>query len=78
MVYLRTSYIQKLLGLKIKTMIFAGAEQHTMVLDEAYTDRDALLTRLEADLDARVKRVDIKRVDMVKGTTTIDVRYKRG
>ncbi|MBT5581610.1 MAG: DUF4956 domain-containing protein, partial [Acidimicrobiaceae bacterium] len=46
--------------------------------DEAYTDRDALLTRLEADLDARVKRVDIKRVDMVKGTTTIDVRYKRG
>ncbi|MDG1411131.1 MAG: DUF4956 domain-containing protein [Acidimicrobiales bacterium] len=59
-------------------MIFAGAEQHTMVLDEAYTDRDALLTRLEAELDARVKRVDIKRVDMVKGTTTIDVRYKRG
>lgn len=59
-------------------VLFRGAENHTMVLDEAYTDRAALIARLEADLGASVKRVDIKRIDTVKKTTTVDVRYTRG
>ena len=58
--------------------LFRGFEQHRMVLDQAYTDRTALIERLEADLGASVKRVDVKRIDMVKGSTTVDVRYTRG
>ena len=58
-------------------MLFGGSEQHTVVLDRAYTDRQALIARLESDLEASVKRVDIKRLDLVNDTTSVDVRYRR-
>ena len=57
--------------------LFRGAEQHNMTLDRAYTDRAALIGRLEEELGATVKRVDIKRIDMVNDTTSVDVRYRR-
>ena len=59
-------------------VLFRGMEHHRVVLDQAYTDRAALITRLEADLGAEVKRVEIKRVDMVASRTTVEVRYRRG
>ena len=58
--------------------LFRGLEQHRMVLDHAYTDTGALLEQLSADLGATITRVEIKRVDQVRGTTTVDVRYRRG
>ena len=58
--------------------LFRGFEQHRMVLDQAYTDRAALESRLADELGGQVKRVEIKRVDQVRGTTTVDVRYRRG
>ena len=58
--------------------LFRGLQQHRMVLNHAYTDRDALCAQLAADLDATITRVEIKRVDQVRGTTTVDVRYRRG
>ena len=58
--------------------LFRGFEQHRMTLDEVYTDRAALETRLSTELDGSVKRIEIKKVDQVRGTTTVDVRYRRG
>jgi len=57
--------------------LFVGSEQHTMVLDKAYTSRPPLIDRLESELGSTVKRVEIKRVDLVNDTTTVDVRYRR-
>ena len=57
--------------------LFGRSEQHTIVLDQAYADRDALVDRLEADLGASVRRVEVKRLDLVNDTTTVDVRYRR-
>lgn len=58
--------------------LFRGMEHHRVVLDEAYTDRTALVDRLESELGAEIKRVEIKRVDMVANRTTVEVRYRRG
>ena len=58
--------------------LFRGFEQHRMVLDQAYTDRAALEARLAAEIGGEIKRTEIKRVDQVRGTTTVDVRYRRG
>lgn len=58
--------------------LFRGFEQHRMTLDEVYTDRAALKTRLSTELGGSVKRIEIKKVDQVRGTTTVDVRYRRG
>ena len=43
-----------------------------------YVDRDALRARLSDELGGRITRVEIKRVDQVRNTTTVDVRYRRG
>ena len=45
-------------------------EQHRMTLDEVYTDRAALETRPGTELGGSVKRIEIKKVDQVRGTTT--------
>ncbi len=58
--------------------LFRGMQHHQVVLDKAYTDRAALIDRLESDLGAEVKRVEIKRVDLVRNRTTVEVRYRRG
>ena len=58
--------------------LFRGFEQHRMTLNEVYTDRAALETRLSTELGGSVKRIEIKKVDQVRGTTTVDVRYRRG
>ena len=45
--------------------LFRGFEQHRMTLDEVYTDRAALETRLSTELGGSVKRIEIKKVDQV-------------
>ena len=49
-----------------------------MCIRDSYTDRAALETRLSTELGGSVKRIEIKKVDQVRGTTTVDVRYRRG
>ena len=53
--------------------LFGGSEQHTMVLDRAYPNREQLVARLEAELGSTVRRVTVKRIDLVNDTTTVDV-----
>ena len=57
--------------------LFRGFEQHRMTLDEVYTDRAA--PRPDRAPNSAVRsRIEIKKVDQVRGTTTVDVRYRRG
>lgn len=56
--------------------LLAGARQQTMNLDGAFTDEAQLATRLEAVLGADITRVVIRKVDMVRETTLVDVRYR--
>ncbi|NNE73489.1 MAG: DUF4956 domain-containing protein [Acidimicrobiales bacterium] len=48
----------------------------TMTLDAAFTDEAALHARLEQLLDGPVMRVKVKKVNLVAGTTIVDVRYR--
>lgn len=48
---------------------------HRMILDGAYTDEVALVARLETVLGGRVDGVRIRKVDLVGGSTQVDVRY---
>jgi hypothetical protein len=51
--------------------------RHQVVtLDAAYTDETELVRRLERLLCADVLRVIVNRVDLVRDTTTVDVRYR--
>jgi len=44
-------------------------------LDRAFTDRDALRTHLEHLLGADVRRVHVRKLDLVADTTTVEVHY---
>lgn len=57
--------------------LFAGNRHQTVNLDAAYTDEAKLITRLEELLDAEVLKVNVKKVDLVNDTTTVDVRFRR-
>jgi hypothetical protein len=50
--------------------------QQEVTLDAAYTDEAELVRRLERLLCADVMRVVVNRVDLVRDTTTVDVRYR--
>ncbi len=47
-----------------------------ITLDAAYTDERELRVRLETLLCADIKQVTITRVDLVRDTTVVDVRYR--
>lgn len=56
-----------------------GTSRHQMVtLDAAITDERELIQRLEGLLGGSVKRLKVKRVDLVSDTTVVDVRYRVG
>ena len=56
--------------------LFTRYRVQSMTLDSAYTDEQALVSRLEELLGARVHRIKVRRVDLVEATTTVEVRYE--
>lgn len=56
--------------------LFAEYRRHTMVLGQAFTDESALIAHLEAELNAAVHHVTVRKVDLVHDTTSVEVRYQ--
>jgi hypothetical protein len=56
--------------------LFRGSRQQTVTLDAAMTNEGELIQRLESLLGGSVKRLKVKRVDLVSDTTVVDVRYR--
>jgi hypothetical protein len=55
-----------------------GSYRHQQVtLDAAFTDEQALRERLELLLGAEVRHLVVDKVDLVRDTTVVDVRYRR-
>ena len=55
--------------------VFAKTRIQTVTLDAAYTNEDELKERLESLLGARVRRMKVRRLNLVNDTTVVDVRY---
>ena len=55
--------------------VLSRYEQQTVVLDVAVTNREELVGRLEALLDAKVHSARSLRVDLINDSTVVDVRY---
>ena len=56
--------------------LLGGFRQQVVTLDRACPDEGELITQLEELLGATVHRVVVERVDLVRDTTTVDVRYR--
>ena len=56
--------------------VFSQYRQQIVTLDAAYTDEGELVRRLERLLCADVMHIAVSRVDLVRDTTTVDVRYR--
>jgi Domain of unknown function (DUF4956) len=56
--------------------LLAGYRTQNITLDRAYTDEHDLRLRLEEMLNADVRRVTIRRTDLVEDTTVVEVRYR--
>ncbi len=56
--------------------LFAGVRHQNMTLDSAFTDEVALQAHLEELLGADIKRLKVKKVDLVSDTTSVDVRFR--
>ena len=50
--------------------------QQIIMLDAAYTNEADLIRRLEGLLGADVRHIVVTRLDLVRDTTTVDVRYR--
>lgn len=57
-------------------LVFGGYRHQHMTLDGVYTDERVLTSELEILLGAEVKHATITKADLVRGTTTVDVRYR--
>lgn len=57
--------------------LLPGYRVQIMNLDRAYTDEAELIERLQRDLNARVLRIEVRRVDLVNDATTVEVRYQQ-
>lgn len=57
-------------------LMFRGYRRQTVTMDRAYTDEAQLAIALEELLGGKVRRIEIRRVDMVNDSTTVDVRYR--
>jgi hypothetical protein len=55
--------------------LFARTRTQTVTLDAAYTDETELMARLETLLGGRVRRMKVRRLNLVNDTTVVDVRY---
>lgn len=56
--------------------LLARSRSELIHLDAAYPDRTALVARLEQLLGARVTGVEVRKLDLVSDTTTVQVRYE--
>lgn len=55
--------------------LFARTRSQTVTLDAAYANEVELADRLEELLDADIRRVKVKRLNLVNDTTVVNVRY---
>lgn len=55
--------------------LFAGTRSQIVTLDSAYASESELTARLEQLLDADIRRVKVKRLNLVDDTTVVAVRY---
>ncbi len=74
---------QTLIGVLVMVMFFAdhpalfrGYRHQVLTLDRAITDERELQTELAVLLGADIKQFTVQRVDQVRDTTTVDVRYR--
>ena len=56
--------------------LFGGSRHQNVTLDAAVTDEAELVARLETLLGGKVRKLRVKRVDLVNDTTVVDVRYE--
>ena len=74
---------QMLIGLLVVVMfladhpaLFHGYRHQVLTLDRAITDEKELQTELATLLGAEIKQFTVQRVDQVRDTTLVDVRYR--
>lgn len=74
---------QLLIGLLVVVMfladhpaLFRGYRHQVLTLDRAVTDEKELQTELATLLGAEIKQFTVQRVDQVRDTTLVDVRYR--
>ena len=58
--------------------LFRGYRRQTVTMDKAYSDETELSAALEQLLGAKVRRVEVRRIDLLNDSTTVDVRYRLG
>jgi len=56
--------------------LFPQYRNQIVNLDAAYTDETAMVMRLEDLLNAKVHHANVRKVDLVNDTTSVDVRYE--
>ena len=57
--------------------LFVNSGNQVMRLDKAYTDEDQLRRDLETMLNGKIRRLQVRRVDLVNNSTVIDERFTR-
>ena len=57
--------------------LFVNSGNQVMRLDKAYTDEDQLRRDLETMLNGKIRRLQVRRIDLVNNSTVIDVRFTR-
>jgi hypothetical protein len=74
---------QTLIGMLVVVMfladhpaLFRGYRHQLLTLDRAITDERELQSELTMLLGAQIKQFTVQRVDQVRDTTTMDVRYR--
>ena len=55
--------------------LFPASRHQIMRLDKAYTDEQELNTDLEEMLNGTIRRLQVKRVDLVNNSCVVDVRF---
>jgi uncharacterized membrane protein YiaA len=58
--------------------LFRGYRHQTLVLDRAIADETELTAAVEAIVGGTVRRLEVRKLDLVNETTTVDVRYRLG
>jgi hypothetical protein len=56
--------------------LFGRYRVHAITVDRAFTDEAALRAHLESLLGGRVHRLRIRKVDLVRDTTSVEVRFE--
>lgn len=63
------------LALADSPRLLRRSQSQLVHVDRAYTDRTALVAHLEQVLGAEVRRVQVRKLDLVGDTTTVEVHY---